>query len=85
VLSGLENPSHLLFLAIVLLLVFGPKRIPELGRALGTGIRDFRHSIAGDKDEGSASDPSGGGEAEQSPEPKQLGSTAAPPDPPPPR
>jgi sec-independent protein translocase protein TatA len=76
----LENPSHLLFLAIVLLLLFGPKRIPELGRALGSGIRDFRHSIAGDKQDGSTPDPSGGDEAEQSPEPKQLGSTAAPPD-----
>jgi sec-independent protein translocase protein TatA len=36
---------------IIALIVFGPKRLPELGRSLGRGIREFRGSISGDHDE----------------------------------
>jgi TatA/E family protein of Tat protein translocase len=39
---GIESPLHLLFLGAVALLVLGPKRLPELARALGKGIREFR-------------------------------------------
>jgi sec-independent protein translocase protein TatA len=42
---GIENPVHLLFIAIVALVVLGPRRLPELARALGKGIREFRESI----------------------------------------
>jgi sec-independent protein translocase protein TatA len=35
---------------IIALLVFGPKRLPELGRSLGHGIREFKGSISGDHD-----------------------------------
>jgi len=45
---GLENPVHLAMLALVVLLVFGPKRLPEIGRSLGRGIREFRSSSTGD-------------------------------------
>jgi sec-independent protein translocase protein TatA len=49
---GIESPVHLLFLAAVALMVLGPKRLPELARALGKGIREFRESIdVGSKDE----------------------------------
>jgi sec-independent protein translocase protein TatA len=47
VVSGLENPWHWVVLLVVLLLVFGPKRLPQLGRSLGGGIREFRHSVTG--------------------------------------
>jgi TatA/E family protein of Tat protein translocase len=43
---GIENPVHLLFIALVALIVLGPKRLPELARALGKGIREFREAIA---------------------------------------
>ena len=43
---GIENPVHLLFIAIVALVVLGPRRLPELARALGKGIREFRESIS---------------------------------------
>ncbi len=42
---GIESPVHLLFLGAVALMVLGPKRLPELARALGKGIREFRESI----------------------------------------
>ena len=44
------QPTHLLFVLVVALLVLGPKRLPEAGRALGKGIRDFRMAIGGDED-----------------------------------
>jgi sec-independent protein translocase protein TatA len=44
---GLDNPIHILFLLILLLLVFGAKRLPEMGRSLGTGLRGFRDSLNG--------------------------------------
>ncbi|MBV9466580.1 MAG: twin-arginine translocase TatA/TatE family subunit [Solirubrobacterales bacterium] len=45
---GLDNPLHLAFLLIILLLVFGAKRLPELGRSLGSGMRGFKESISGE-------------------------------------
>jgi len=38
---------EILLLLLVLLLVFGPKRLPEMGRSLGKGMREFRDSISG--------------------------------------
>ncbi len=43
--TGLLSPAHIVVLVIVLLLVFGAKRLPELGRSLGSGIREFKHSL----------------------------------------
>lgn len=43
---GIENPVHLLFIAAVALIVLGPRRLPELARSLGRGIREFRESIS---------------------------------------
>ncbi|HEV7938902.1 MAG TPA: twin-arginine translocase TatA/TatE family subunit [Solirubrobacteraceae bacterium] len=45
---GLDNPIHIAFLLIVLLLVFGAKRLPELGHSLGTGLRGFKDAIGGE-------------------------------------
>jgi TatA/E family protein of Tat protein translocase len=42
---GIESPLHLLFLGAVALIVLGPKRLPELARALGKGIREFRSAF----------------------------------------
>lgn len=43
---GIDNPVHLLFIAVIALIVLGPKRLPELTRALGHGIREFREAIS---------------------------------------
>ena len=45
---GLDNPIHLLILGIVLLLLFGAKRLPEMGQSLGTGLRGFKDSLSGE-------------------------------------
>jgi sec-independent protein translocase protein TatA len=44
---GLDNPLHLAILLLILLMVFGAKRLPEMGRSLGSGLRGFKESING--------------------------------------
>ena len=43
--EGLFQPMHLLVIFGIALLVFGPKRLPELGKGIGEGIRDFKAAI----------------------------------------
>jgi sec-independent protein translocase protein TatA len=45
---GLDNPVHIGFLLVILLLVFGAKRLPEMGQSLGAGLRGFKDSISGE-------------------------------------
>lgn len=45
---GLENPLHIAIVLLVVLLVFGAKRLPEMGRSLGSGLRGFKESISGE-------------------------------------
>jgi sec-independent protein translocase protein TatA len=42
---GFDNPIHILFLLVLLLLVFGAKRLPEMGRSLGIGLRGFKDAL----------------------------------------
>jgi len=44
--TGLVSPWHIAILVLVVLLVFGPKKLPEIGRSLGKGIREFKDGIA---------------------------------------
>ncbi|HEX3804407.1 MAG TPA: twin-arginine translocase TatA/TatE family subunit [Solirubrobacteraceae bacterium] len=46
---GLENPIHLALLLMIVLLVFGAKRLPEMGRSLGTGLRGFKEAVSGEQ------------------------------------
>ena len=45
---GLENPLHIAILLVVVLLVFGAKRLPEMGKSLGEGLRGFKDSVSGE-------------------------------------
>ncbi len=44
---GLDNPLHIAFLLVLVMLVFGAKRLPEMGRSLGSGMRGFRDELTG--------------------------------------
>jgi sec-independent protein translocase protein TatA len=44
--TGLLQPTHVIILLAVALILLGPKRLPDAGRALGQGLREFRNSIA---------------------------------------
>ncbi len=48
---GNIGPLEIIVVLIIALIVFGPKRLPELGRSLGRGIREFRGSVSGDRDD----------------------------------
>jgi sec-independent protein translocase protein TatA len=43
---GIGNPVHLMFIAAVALIVLGPRRLPDLARSLGNGMREFRESLS---------------------------------------
>jgi sec-independent protein translocase protein TatA len=45
------QPTHLIFVLVIALLVLGPKRLPEAGRSLGRGLRDFKDALSGDSDD----------------------------------
>ena len=45
------GPMELAIVAVLALLVFGPKRVPELGRSLGSGMRSFKHAVSTNDDD----------------------------------
>ena len=45
------GPLEIAIVLVIVLIVFGPKRLPELGKSLGEGIRGFRGSLSGDDDD----------------------------------
>jgi sec-independent protein translocase protein TatA len=48
--TGLLTPTHVATLLIIMLLILGPRRLPQAGRALGGGIREFKDAIKGRDD-----------------------------------
>jgi sec-independent protein translocase protein TatA len=44
------GPLEIAVVLIIVLIIFGPKRLPELGQSMGRGIREFKSSLSGDKD-----------------------------------
>ena len=43
--EGLLQPMHLLLIAVIAMLAFGPQKIPQIGKSLGEGIRGFKEAI----------------------------------------
>jgi sec-independent protein translocase protein TatA len=43
---GLTNPTHIALLFLLALVLFGAKRLPEIGKSLGTGMREFKDSVS---------------------------------------
>jgi sec-independent protein translocase protein TatA len=50
------GPPELLIVLVIVLVIFGPKRLPGLGRSLGSGMREFRDSITGKGSKGDEDD-----------------------------
>jgi TatA/E family protein of Tat protein translocase len=79
---GIESPVHLLFIGIVALVVLGPKRLPELARRLGDGVREFREAIDAGADQREAqhqqahAQPPAGADATAPPQPAQPADVA---------
>jgi len=59
--EGLLQPTHLLFILLIVLILFGPGKLPELGKGLGKGIREFKDALRGAAE----------GSAEKNPEEKK--------------
>ncbi len=51
------GPEKLIFILLIMVLIFGAKRLPEIGSSLGKGIREFKKSVRGDLDEGAPQQP----------------------------
>lgn len=49
-LDNLFTPTHLVIILVIALLIFGPRKLPELGKGLGEGLRGFKDGIKGSTD-----------------------------------
>jgi sec-independent protein translocase protein TatA len=65
---GLDNPLHIAFVVVILLLLFGAKRLPEIGRSLGSGMREFKQAVTGDGGAAQAAQPTLAQAAQQPPQ-----------------
>jgi sec-independent protein translocase protein TatA len=76
VIGDILQPTHLIFILLIALLVLGPKRLPEVGRSLGRGIRDFKYALSTESPEHEYSSPS---ESHESGEPVHDAPASQPP------
>jgi sec-independent protein translocase protein TatA len=49
--TGLTSPLHIVILLLIVLLLFGAKRLPEIGHSLGKGMREFKGALMGDDEQ----------------------------------
>ncbi len=70
-LTDILHPTHLIVLMVIAVLLLGPKRLPEAGRALGHGLKEFRSCLSG-RHEGDTRNPAAVPSAED-PGPKDYG------------
>lgn len=57
--AGLFQPWHLVVILVIVLIIFGPGKLPDLGQSLGRGIREFKASVKGEDEEEAAKKASG--------------------------
>jgi sec-independent protein translocase protein TatA len=54
--EGLLQPTHLFFILLIVLIIFGPGKLPDLGRGLGKGIREFKDALKGGMESNNSTD-----------------------------
>jgi sec-independent protein translocase protein TatA len=69
--EGLLQPSHLFFILLIVLILFGPGKLPELGKGLGKGIREFKDALRGGMGGSSDNSPSDRGPSVKAEEEKK--------------
>ena len=69
------GPMELIIILIIALVVFGPKRLPELGRSLGNGMREFKDSVTGRSHDDDDDEPAPESEPPETTAPQQLPSS----------
>jgi sec-independent protein translocase protein TatA len=74
--EGLFQPMHLLVILVIALVVFGPRRLPELGAGLGKGIREFKKAMS--ETSGEFSKSLSDGDKTEAAAPKAVDSTKTP-------
>jgi sec-independent protein translocase protein TatA len=72
------GPLEIIILLVIVLVIFGPKRLPELGKGLGKGMREFKDSVTG-KDDDDDKQQLTAAEAQQQPPPAPAATVPAPP------
>jgi len=90
--AGVLQPWHLIVILVIVLIVFGPGKLPDLGQSLGRGIREFKSSVKGEEDEAAKVDapktadvpPTASTTTAEAPkaEPAKAGAAAGPTEPP---
>ena len=68
--EGLFQPMHLILVLGIALIFFGPSKLPELGRGLGTSIKEFKNSMKAVEDDAVAPPKVGGGDDDKPGEPR---------------
>jgi sec-independent protein translocase protein TatA len=72
------GPFELAIVLVIALIVFGPKRLPELGKSVGRGIREFKGSLSGENDDDDAESPAEIEPAQPPPPPSESAEAAKP-------
>jgi sec-independent protein translocase protein TatA len=70
------GPFELAIVLVIALIVFGPKRLPELGKSVGRGIREFKGSLSGENDDDEATPPAKIESAQPPPPPSESAEAA---------
>jgi sec-independent protein translocase protein TatA len=70
------GPFELAIVLVIALIVFGPKRLPELGKSVGRGIREFKGSLSGENDDDEATPPAKIESAQPPPPPSESAEPA---------
>ena len=73
---GFIGPTEIIILLVVALLVFGPKRLPEMGRSIGKGMREFKNSVSGKDDDDAPAELTAGDEPVPEPVPPKSDATS---------